>query len=157
MEDITTKEHKRMSSFLNPKSLSTFVSNASSYLSSNTKREKNSMKNDSRTDLNNDYDANNNNETNCPNDDLLSNKINKKLNQATIKLRIKTKKKDSIMKNSENSSNENGIYILFYSLKKRKIKNLRKQIKIFVVLTTEFWPIISLFFFLIHGKFHLNF
>jgi len=107
MEDLTTKEHKRLSSFLNPKSLSTFVCNASSYLSTSSKREKNSTKNDSKTDLNNDYDANNN-EINL-NDEFLSNKINKKLSQATIKLRIKTKKKDSTLKNNENSSNENGM------------------------------------------------
>jgi hypothetical protein len=42
MEEVT-KEQKRMSIFLTPKYISTFVSNASSYLTSNNKRGKNSM------------------------------------------------------------------------------------------------------------------
>ena len=41
-----TKEHKRVSSFLSSKSISTFVSNASSFISSTNKKEKNSSKNE---------------------------------------------------------------------------------------------------------------
>jgi hypothetical protein len=98
MEEIT-KEQKRMSSFLTPKYISTFVSNASSYLTSNNKRGKNLMIKNGHNETSSDsieYNLNENINLKTHNNENFNKKKNITNN---IKSRIKTKQIDTGIKN----------------------------------------------------------
>lgn len=82
-----TKEHKRVSSFLSPKSITAFVSNASLFMSSTNKKEKNSSKSELT-------DETSENSTGNSEDLVVTNKTAKLTKNPLLKSKLKLKKRD---------------------------------------------------------------